>query len=301
MMESIRRSVRFSFQVTLAARDAPMRVWVPCPIDDDWQRVLAESLPELPAERGRDPLTGNAMLHFAMPPGTTTLEVGFTVERRERAHAVPPPARYAGAPAADERLARYLRSDRRVRSDGANLERARAIASPDEPPIVIARKVFDHLLATFSYDARGCTPERSHSLGDLELACDLRAGTCTELHGLFVAFVRALGVPARFQFGYNVPRDKQQGRIGGYHCWAEIALPDGTWFPVDVSEAWKRRELADFYFGSLDPNRIAFTMGRDVGLVPPQSAPALDRFIFPYVEVDGAEIDPGLTFRFADV
>lgn len=293
----VRRSVRFTFEVTLAAHSAPARVWVPCPLEDEWQRVVAEAL----RERTRDPETGNTMLHFELPPGATTLEVGFTVERQERVHAVPAPQHYATPPAADDRLARYLRSDRRVRADGANLERARAIASPGEPPIAIARKIYDHLLATLSYDARGCTPERSHELGDLEVACDLRAGTCTEFHGLFVAFARALGVPARFQFGYNIPRDKQAGRIGGYHCWAEIALPDGSWFPVDVSEAWKRRELADYFFGSLDPNRVAFTTGRDVQLVPPQAGPPLDRFIFPYVEVAGAEVDPGLVFRFADL
>ena len=300
----MRRSVRFTFHISVPASDAATLVWVPRPVEDDWQSVLGEALPDgVSIERGRDPETGTTMLHFAVPRSATptAFDVGFMVERRERVHARPAPAHYPSAPSTNDQLAGFLRSDRRVRADGSNLERARAIASPDEPPIVIARKIFDHLLETLTYDSAGCTPDRAHGLGDLEAACDLRSGTCTEFHGLFVAFARALGVPARFNFGFNIPRGKSAGRIGGYHCWAEICLPDGTWFPVDVSEAWKRRELADFYFGSLDPNRIAFTYGRDVVLVPPQRAPRIDRFIFPYAEAGEVEVDPTLTFSFAEL
>lgn len=300
----MRRAVAFTFEVSLPSSDAATQLWVPRPIEDAWQKVLAEKLPAgLSAERGTDAETGTSMLRFSLPPSAerTTVEVGFTVERQGRSHEAEDTARYAKKPTDDPRLEPFLRSNTRVRSDGANLERAREIASPDEPPLVIARKIYDHLLSTLTYDSAGCTPDRSDSLGDLEQACDLRSGTCTEFHGLFVAFARALGVPSRFTFGYNLPRGKTEGGIAGYHCWADIALPDGGWFPVDVSEAWKRRELVDFYFGSLDADRIAFTYGRDVMLAPPQAGPRIDRFIFPYAETAGAEVDPILRFGFADV
>jgi transglutaminase-like putative cysteine protease len=300
----MRRSVRFTYEVSVGPSDAPTLVWVPRPIDDEWQRVIGEALPpNVPSERGRDEETGTSMLQFTLPAARDEqrLEVSFTVERRERQHAVESGARYARPPQADGRMAAFLRSDARVRTDGPTLERARAIASMDEPPLVIARKIYDHLLATLDYDSRGCTPDRAHELGDLEMACDLRSGTCTEFHGLFVAYARALGVPARFTFGYNIPRGKTEGSIAGYHCWADIAHPDGTWFPLDVSEAWKRRELVDFYFGALDANRVAFTYGRDLQLVPPQSAPRLDRFIMPYAESGGAEVYTVLAFRFSEV
>lgn len=296
------RAVRFTFRVTLPASDAPTSVWLPRPVEDAWQRVLDEARPEgLELRTSSDAETGTSMLHGTLPAAAepTTFEVGFTVERAERHHATPSPAPYPESLAA--RLAPFLRSDRRVRADGANLERARAIASADEPPVMIARKIFDHVRTTLAYDARGCTPDRSHELGDLDVACELGSGTCTEFHGLFVAFARALGVGARFNFGFNIPRGKREGAIAGYHCWAEIVLADGSWFPVDVSEARKRPELADFYFGSLDADRVAFTYGRDVQLVPPQHGPRLDRFIFPYAETDGVVVDPVLAFTFRDV
>ncbi|MBA3395925.1 MAG: transglutaminase domain-containing protein [Deltaproteobacteria bacterium] len=299
----MRRAFRFSFETSVPASDAPTSVWIPRPVEDAWQQITSEALPDLPCERGVDPETGTAMMCFALPPASTpsSFALGFTVERLQRSQPRPAVTGYTRPPSEDDRFAHFLKSDSRVRSDGGNLDRALAIASPDEPPLVIARKIFDHLVETMGYDSAGCTPERSDHLGDLEVACDLRTGTCTEFHGLFVAFARALGVPARFTFGFNIPRDKQTGTIGGYHCWADIALPDGSWFPVDVSEASKRPELADFYFGSLDENRIAFSYGRDVQLVPSQHAPRLDRFIFPYAETRNVAVEPTLAFSFADV
>ena len=59
------------------------------------------------------------------------------------------------------------------------------------------------------------------------------------------------------------------------------------WVPVDASEAWKDPSRRDYFFGAHDANRVQFSVGRDVTLTPPQSGPALNFFIYPYVEVDG--------------
>jgi hypothetical protein len=46
--------------------------------------------------------------------------------------------------------------------------------------------------------------------------------------------------------------------------------------------------MKDYYFGNLTPDRVRFTVGRDLDLVPKQNGPALNFFIYPYVEVNGA-------------
>jgi len=56
---------------------------------------------------------------------------------------------------------------------------------------------------------------------------------------------------------------------------------------VDISEANKNPKLTDYYFGNLTEDRVAFSMGRDIDLVPKQDGPPLNFFIYPYVEVDG--------------
>ena len=57
--------------------------------------------------------------------------------------------------------------------------------------------------------------------------------------------------------------------------------------PVDISEANRNPELRDYYFGSLTEDRVQFTTGRDIDVMPQQDGPALNFFIYPYVEVDG--------------
>ncbi|MBI3181182.1 MAG: transglutaminase domain-containing protein [Myxococcales bacterium] len=303
-----RRRFRFTFEIALPPSREPSFVWVPRPIENDWQRELAAAFPSLPRELGEDPLTGNRIARFALPAsaGEQSLEVSFDVERRLRQRAPPQPARFATPPRSNPKLARYLEPSSKVPLDGVIGDQAASFASPEQPPVVIARRAFDYLLETLSYDSGGCTPERADELGNLQVACDLKTGTCTEFHGLFVRYMRALGVPARFNFGFNVP-SQRDGRIKGYHCWAELALPDGTWLPVDVSEAWKRRagqapeEEVSFYFGSLDPNRVAFTWDRDVDLVPRQRGGRIDKFIFPYAESGAAAVTPKLGFRFVEL
>jgi len=59
------------------------------------------------------------------------------------------------------------------------------------------------------------------------------------------------------------------------------------WIPVDISEANKNPSLRDYYFGNLTENRVGFTVGRDLTLVPKQDGSALNFFVYPYVEIDG--------------
>ena len=45
--------------------------------------------------------------------------------------------------------------------------------------------------------------------------------------------------------------------------------------------------MKEYYFGNLTENRVTFTTGRDIDLVPQQSAPSLNYFVYPHIEVAG--------------
>ena len=52
----------------------------------------------------------------------------------------------------------------------------------------------------------------------------------------------------------------------------------------------------------LDPNRVMFSLGRDIRLNPPQSAEPLNYFVYPYVEIAGRKWENiANAFAFADV
>lgn len=82
-------------------------------------------------------------------------------------------------------------------------------------------------------------------------------------------------------------RLRTKGDIAGYHCWAEFYAQKTGWIPVDISEAWKAKEKQNYFFGSVDANRVQFSTGRDITLSPKQDGPALNYFVYPYVEIDG--------------
>ena len=70
---------------------------------------------------------------------------------------------------------------------------------------------------------------------------------------------------------------------------------------MDASEAWKRPERKDFYFGGFDPNKFLISTGRDIELSPRQHQGPLNYFFYPYAEADGQIVDKLHTeFRFRD-
>ena len=72
--------------------------------------------------------------------------------------------------------------------------------------------------------------------------------------------------------------------------------------PVDASEAWKHPELADYYFGAHDPNRLLISVGRDIQPVPKSQNGPINIFFYPYVEVDGQAVGGVETeFRFLEL
>lgn len=303
------RTVKFTYQIALPVQSAAekVRIWVPRPISSEHQEVVSQTVrAQFGHAEATDTQFGNTGFYFEPGPASEprTIEIESVLTRKERRSGSPHDIAntdydadqikpYRGGP--------LLTSNLNVPIDGFIAYQARAVASPTDYPVERARLVFQHLIETLDYDWAGCTPDRIAELGNLKKACDLRTGTCTEFHGLYVGYLRALGVPAQFSFGFNIPADEKSGPIRGYHCWAEVLLPGLGWFPVDVSEAWKQPEIRDYYFGSLDCNRVQFHVGRDLALTPPHAGPPVDKWIFGHAERNGVPFALDVSFRFEDV
>jgi transglutaminase-like putative cysteine protease len=161
-------------------------------------------------------------------------------------------------------------------------------------PLAKARAIYEYVVSHMRYDKSGTGWGR----GDAVWACSSHRGNCTDFHSLFIGMARAAGVPARFKIGFPLPEDQHQGEIPGYHCWAEFYLDGLGWVPIDASEAWLNPSRHNFYFGSLDPDRVMFTTGRDLLLVPPQKGEPLNYFVYPYAELDGQPYD-GVKHQFS--
>jgi transglutaminase-like putative cysteine protease len=134
--------------------------------------------------------------------------------------------------------------------------------------------------------------------GDSEWACDARVGNCTDFHSYFMGLARSKGLAARFEMGFPVPGGpEREAKVGGYHCWAYVWIEGHGWLPVDISEADKHPEKSDYFFGTLDADRVTMTGGRDLVLSPAPAEGPLNFFVYPYAEVDGKKVE-GVTREF---
>ncbi len=280
------RTFLFTYAATLTdvAPAEPVRVWLPVPPTDDAQRVgvVATALPAA-ATAATERRFGNRILTFALPPGhpaTVPFSVTYRVTRRE---VIAPTDRCpvpAGAAMADP--AALLRPDARVPVGGLPSRAVLGDRTLPADPTDAARVLFDAVDDRLQY--RKDRP--GWGTGDAAWACQSGFGNCTDFHSLFISLARTAHLPSVFQIGFPVGQGPA-GDVRGYHCWAWYQPAAGRWSPVDVSEANLHPGRRAYYFGHLDPDRVAFTVGRDLDLVPKQAGPPLNFFVYPYAEVDG--------------
>jgi transglutaminase-like putative cysteine protease len=202
------------------------------------------------------------------------------------------------APASRVELARFLEADRLVPVTGVPAQLAAQETKGATTQIDKAKDIYEYVFRTMKYDKSGT----GWGHGDTLWACDSKHGNCTDFHSVFISMARAEKIPARFQIGFPLPADKHSAEIPGYHCWAEFYLDSTGWVPVDISEAWKHQEKHDYFFGAHDVNRVQFTQGRDLKLVPAQDGAPLNYFVYPYVEIGGKEYpNVSIAFSFEDI
>jgi transglutaminase-like putative cysteine protease len=286
------RTFRFTYAFTI--KDIPsgakqVRVWVPIPQTDQHQTVRVVTVKAPGKTRmTQEPEYGNRMMYAEIqnsPAGKAEFTLEYEVTRREYsrgdyAQLEPTDQKPSVVPASMNRL---IEPDKLIPTDGKIKELAVEVTGSQSGTVAKAKAAYDYFFTTMRYDKTGTGWGR----GDAVWACDSKRGNCTDFHSPFIGVLRADGIPARFDIGFPLPENKDKGDIPGYHCWAEFYARKTGWIPVDISEAWKAKEKQDYFFGSVDANRVQFSTGRDVTLSPTQDGPALNYFVYPYVEIDG--------------
>jgi transglutaminase-like putative cysteine protease len=291
------RTFEFVYQVTIdPASTGSVRVWIPIAKSDANQDVVLKSISGVDASQvdwttRHDSEYGNSVLYTEIKQAAAPVTVSLTYEvtRKEYSRGgLNDLMRYnrADDPASAD-AARFLAPDRLVPINDRFRALAAEITRGKNGDVEKAYAIYDYVFHNLRYDKSG----EGWGRGDAMWACDSKHGNCTDFHSLFIALMRAEKIPARFEIGFPLPEGKSDGEIPGYHCWAEFYVGGLGWVPVDISEAWKNPAKHDFFFGSLDTNRVQFTIGRDLVLNPPQSGPPVNYLVYPYAELDGQPYD----------
>jgi len=273
-----------------------VEIWVPLPSSSGVQEIANyEISSELPYELYFDPEYGNRIAHFASNghiPKNLDVAINLDVVRFEQDG-----LNHLSKSETDshtEELKRYLQPDLLVPIHGPIEAEAKRVVNGSLTPFQKIEALYNHLFETMKYDKSGI----GWGKGDALYACESRQGNCTDIHSLFIGMARSQGIPSRFIMGFPLPEDKNEAPIAGYHCWAEFYIDGQGWVPVDISEAIKHPEKKEYFFGRLDPNRVAFTTGRDIKVNSGETSHTLNYFIYPYVLVDGQPFT-GASYNFS--
>jgi len=270
-------------------------VWLPLPVTRDAQTVHDVTIDSPYAwTRHHDALYGNdyAVAKIENPPADLAVHVRFVAARNEITSSHPFDTR-----ASKGDLDRALAANRLVTLSPRMRKLADEVTAGKRGTVEQAHAIYEYVVTSMKYDKS--IPGWGN--GDSERACDIKAGNCTDFHSLFLSLARAKGIPARFVIGF--PLTAKDGVVKGYHCWAEFWVDGKGWLPVDASEASKSSDPAvrDYLFTNLDPDRVQFTIGRDLVLMPRTSEP-LNYFIYPHAEVNGQPVGtPSVELRFHEV
>lgn len=277
-----------------------LRVWIPEPQEEDNQLVenIAMDLPEK-AVITEDKIYNNKMVYYSIDNfhgDSLNLTLKYKVTRKEIAKK-DFPRFYENSVKNNERFEKYLMPNNLVTISPRIKDMADKITEGKYGAIEKARAIYDYVFSNVEYDKN----EPGWGRGDTERVCDVKKGNCTDFHSLFISLARASGIPARFLIGVPVPSGGESS-FKNYHCWAEFYVDGYGWVPVDISEAWKDKTKYDYFFGSLDKNRIELSRGRDIVLNPSQNSEPLNYFFYPYVEIDGKKYDNvDLVFKVSDI
>lgn len=277
------RHFDFSYAGTIDGLEAGSmaRVWLPLAKSSVTQQVTTKSI-TLPADyrMTQEKKYDNSLVYFeatADENGEIPFSIEYSCLRYQRNSLMTDVASPCDRP-------KYLQAARLIPVDAGlfagwlpplPIEKARN--SP------LARHFYDAVGSHMRYDKPKGEP---WGRGDAKWACDSGYGNCTDFHSLFLAACRFHRIPSRFEMGFPIPDDTESGEVGGYHCWAAFEQR-GKWIPVDISEADKNPQKREFFFGNLDSNRIRFSVGRDLELVPAPARGPVNFLVYPYVEVDG--------------
>jgi len=284
------KTAKRAFELTYAAsiegvpKDAKVRVWFPVAKSNKWQevKIIAADF-QGKHTAAEDASFGNKIGYFEVenPTKPVSFELTYDIVRKETKTEV------AKMKLTDQQKTVFLRNNKFVPTSGKPTGLLKDQKLPEDR-LAAGRKLYDLVNDHMKYDKSIA----GYGKGDVLRACDVGAGNCTDFHSLFISLARNQKIPSRFEIGFPLPaatagKKETGGEIKGYHCWAWFHSPDNGWVPVDISEADKDPSKRDYFFGNLTADRVAFSTGRDIKLVPESKAGPLNYFIYPHVEVDG--------------
>src|SRR3989338_4597226 len=141
----------------------------------------------------------------------------------------------------------YTKSSETIDSDDEGIIRiASELVRGEDDLYAAVFKIADWTKNNIEYNLSTLTADVSQKAS---WVLENKQGVCDELISLFIALLRAVGIPARFVSGISYTNSPLFPENWGAHGWAEVYFPSYGWLPFDVTYG---------QFGWIDPAHIKF-------------------------------------------
>ena len=141
----------------------------------------------------------------------------------------------------------YTKSSETIDSNDEDIVRiASELVKGEDDLYAAVFKIADWTKNNINYNLSTLTAEVSQKAS---WVLENKQGVCDELTSLFIALLRAVGIPARFVSGISYTNSPLFPENWGAHGWAEVYFPSYGWVPFDVTYG---------EFGWVDPTHIKF-------------------------------------------
>ncbi|MBI2653637.1 transglutaminase domain-containing protein [Candidatus Woesearchaeota archaeon] len=144
-------------------------------------------------------------------------------------------------------IAIYAKPSETIDADNESIVRiASELVKGEDDLYSAVFKIADWTKNNINYNLSTLTAEVSQKAS---WVLENRQGVCDELTSLFIALLRAVGIPARFISGISYTESELFPDNWGAHGWAEVYFPGYGWVPFDVTYG---------EYGWVDPTHVKF-------------------------------------------
>ena len=209
---------------------------------------------------------------------------------------------------------KFLKPTFHIPTDGKVKQKADELTNGITDRFTKVQKIYNWVTETTFRDPKviGCGMGNAGTMMDIGYF----GGKCTDISSLFVALLRATGIPAREVFGIRLGLSHFSKALGkadekGFadiskwqHCRAEYYIPGVGWIPSDPADITKLelvenlkysdakvQELKRRYLHSWEMNWVGFNWGRDFILSPKPEQYPINMLGYPYAEVEDEPLD----------
>ncbi|MEW6410413.1 MAG: transglutaminase domain-containing protein [Nitrospirota bacterium] len=289
-VKAVNLNITCTTEILNPPKDKDIRIWIPVPPDDHEQEISGLTvISRIPYKMTKEDIWGNRMFFFNAD--NLTAKDKIVVKYRIR--------RKAGGISKDlnEKPERHLEPSEWEKWDDNITEYVDALVGSEKNPVKIGKKIYDAIVDSLTYVHEVC------GRGVSQITLEEKTGRCDEFHALFRSMMMYKGIPVRWEQGIallypSVIKEKGEFEADciNAHSWVRFYIGGNKWMPADLSEAKRRPDLRDFYFGNLPPNRIKMSTGRGLTLNPMQEG-IINTFPYTYIEADGVPLIYGHNYR----